>query len=118
MYGVFNPDGSRPTQHEDGSLLTRHELWNQFNALTAWADGTTMTVGELRVQASGLVRPNYEEVVQKHFHDQARSRGAATGGRGDDPAAHAEGTIRANVVYESILHGAIRAQGYLCATHG
>ena len=40
MCGVLNADGSRPTHHEDGTLLTRHELWNQFNILAAWADGT------------------------------------------------------------------------------
>ena len=67
-----------------------------------------MTVDELRAQARGLIRPNYEEMVQQHLHEQARSRGAATGGRGDDPAAHAEDIIRADVVYESMPHRATR----------
>ena len=45
-YGVLNADGSRPTCHEDGTTLTWWEMWNQFDVMTAWADGTTMTCGE------------------------------------------------------------------------
>ena len=106
---MLNPNGSLPTAHADGTPLNSAPEWTaQFENYWYWNDGarllTFAETGRLRAQ---LVPPAPRA---------DRPRGAATGPRDDDPNARAAGLISANLVYQSALWRAIRAQGGMCIT--
>jgi hypothetical protein len=88
-YGVLNRDGSLPTAHADGTPLNDGEWAAQFNNAWYWTDGARLTSAEADGLRAQLV----------------------------PPATRADRPLRTNLVHQSALWQAIRAQNGMCITH-